>query len=36
MSFALPTGYNEAYDSQREGLGNYIYQAATHFADKNL
>ena len=33
---AVHTGYNEAYDSQREGLGNYIYQAATHFADKNL
>ena len=36
MSFALPTGYNETYEAEREGLGNYIYQAATHFADENL
>jgi len=36
LSFALPTSYNETYEGQREGLGNYIYQAATHFADKNL
>ena len=36
MSFALPTAYNETYEAEREGLGNYIYQAATIFADKNL
>ena len=36
MSFALPTAYNETYEAEREGLGNYIYQAATHFADTNL
>ena len=36
MSFALPTAYNETYEAEREGLGDYIYQAATHFADTNL
>ena len=36
LSFELPTGYNETYEAQREGLGNYIYQASTHFADTNL
>ena len=36
MSFALPTAYNETYEAEREGLGNYIYQAAIHFAVTNL
>ncbi len=36
MSYALPTGYKDTYESYKAGLGKYIYDAVTHFADKNL
>ena len=36
LGFALPTGYNETYEGYRPGLGNFIYQAAVHFADTEL
>lgn len=36
LSFVLPSGYHETYESYREGLGKYIYDAACHFADTRL
>ncbi len=36
LSFILPTGYRDTYESYAEGLGKYVYDAITHFADTNL
>ncbi|NBU22743.1 MAG: TipAS antibiotic-recognition domain-containing protein [Actinobacteria bacterium] len=36
MSFILPTEYRETYEGYREGLGKYIFDAISHFADTNL
>lgn len=36
MSYILPTEFNEHYDAQAEGLGQYIYKAVCVFADENL
>ena len=36
MSYILPTEFNQHYESQAAGLGQYIYQAVCIFADNNL
>jgi hypothetical protein len=36
MSYILPTEFNEYYDAQADGLGQYIYKAVCVFADENL
>ena len=36
MSYILPTEYRDSYESYREGLGKYIYDAVCHFADSRL
>lgn len=36
MSYILPTGYRDTYESYKLGLGKYIYDAVVHFADTNL
>jgi hypothetical protein len=36
MSFILPTEYRDSYESVSPGLGKYVYDAITHFADTNL
>jgi hypothetical protein len=36
MSYILPTGYRDSYESYKIGLGKYIYDAVVHFADNNL
>jgi 1,2-phenylacetyl-CoA epoxidase catalytic subunit len=36
MSYILPTEFNEHYDAQADGLGQYIYKAVCVFADENL
>ena len=36
MSYVLPTDYRDSYESVREGLGKYIYDAVIEFADQNL
>lgn len=36
MSFILPTEYRETYEGYAQGLGKYVYDAITHFADTNL
>ncbi len=36
MSFILPTEYRDSYESVAQGLGKYVYDAITHFADINL
>ncbi len=36
MSFVLPTGYRDTYEGYADGLGKYVYDAITHFADTNL
>ncbi len=35
MSFILPTGYRDTYEGYAPGLGKYVYDAITHFADTN-
>jgi hypothetical protein len=36
MSYVLPTGFNETYEGYRKGLGKYMYDAVSHFADTTL
>lgn len=36
MSYILPTEFNQHYESQAKGLGQYIYKAVCVFADTNL
>lgn len=36
LSFILPTGYRDTYEDYLEGLGKYVFDAITHFADTNL
>ena len=36
MSYVLPTGYRDTYESYREGLAKFVYDAVCHFADNNL
>ena len=36
MTYILPTGYKDYYDSQDKGLGKYTYDAVVIWADKNL
>ena len=36
MSYILPTEFKEHYESQADGLGDFIYKAVCVFADENL
>lgn len=36
LSFILPTGYRDTYEGYAQGLGKYVYDAITYFADTNL